>query len=108
MAKLLRREEVQGSAETARIESLVEELASQDVKARETARAELLKAGAEAVDPLSRAMGDPRPEVRWEVAKVLAELQSPEALRALVTALADEDGSVRWVAADGLITLGKE
>jgi len=108
MAKLLRREEVPESAEATRVEALIEDLANQDVSAREKARAEMLKAGGEAVDPLSRAMGDPRPEVRWEVARVLAELQSPAALLALVAALEDEDGSVRWVAADGLISLGRD
>jgi HEAT repeat protein len=46
--------------------------------------------------------------VRWEAAKVLSELEDPEAAPVLVTALEDEDFGVRWLAAEGLISLGQD
>jgi HEAT repeat protein len=44
--------------------------------------------------------------VRWEAAKALGQISDPRAAEALVRALEDEMFDVRWLAAEGLITLG--
>jgi HEAT repeat protein len=45
--------------------------------------------------------------VRWEAAKALGQISDPTAAEALVRALEDEMFDVRWLAAEGLITLGR-
>ena len=44
--------------------------------------------------------------VRWGAAKVLGDIANPSSAEALVRALEDEDGGVRWLAAQGLIAIG--
>jgi len=53
------------------------------------------------------ALIDPRTHVRWEAAKALQAIADPVSAPALLHALEDENEDVRWVAAEGLIALGK-
>jgi HEAT repeat protein len=46
--------------------------------------------------------------VRWEAAKALCGIADPIAASALVNALEDRDGDVRWLAAEGLAALGRD
>ena len=46
--------------------------------------------------------------MRWEAAKALCGIADPLAAPALVNALDDRDGDVRWLAAEGLAALGRE
>lgn len=77
-----------------------------------TARQQIVKMGDQAVPALTEALRDPDPRLRWEVAKALAEIASPEhtasieAGKALVTALEDNEPGVRWLAADALVAMG--
>ena len=77
-----------------------------------TARQLLVKMGEQGVPALTEALRDPDPRLRWEVAKALAEIASPEhtasieAGKALVTALEDNEPGVRWLAADALVAMG--
>lgn len=70
------------------------------------ARGALETIGRPAVPALRVALGSGRPEVRWEAAKTLATIADASAAADLVGALEDEDGSVRWLAAEGLSRLG--
>ena len=75
---------------------------------RQTARDELvLLDGHEVTRALVAELIDPRAHVRWEAAKALAAIADPIAAHGLTHALDDEDRDVRWVAAEGLIVLGK-
>jgi HEAT repeat protein len=75
---------------------------------RKHAREALVSIGKPALDPLIRLLNDHRPHVRWEAVKALGSIGDQVAVPALVGALEDEDGDVRWLAAEGLIDFGLE
>jgi HEAT repeats len=94
------------SQEIGNIPALVAALAHDDPVERNHVREALVAIGKPAVKYLIKLLSDPRPHVRWEVAKALGPIGDPAAAAALVNALEDEDTDVRWLAAAGLITLG--
>jgi HEAT repeat protein len=60
------------------------------------------------VADLIESLASPNKQVRWEAAKALADIADPAAADALVKALEDKIFDVRWLAAEGLINLGRE
>jgi HEAT repeat protein len=87
----------------------IDALSGQDWAACHDARGRLVRLGDAAVGPVSTLLADPLEQVRWEAAKVLSEISSPRAAPALVLTLTDESSfGVRWVAAEGLIRLGRD
>jgi HEAT repeat protein len=94
--------------DVAAIHDLIAALTNGSPVDRQHAREALAAIGRLAVDPLIRLLGDHRPHVRWEAVKALGSIADPAAAPALVGALEDEDGDVRWLAAEGLIGLGLE
>jgi hypothetical protein len=91
-----------------RIPSLVADLASFDPAVRTKAREALVAIGKLAVPSLIRLLLHRKPHIRWEAAKALCGIADPLAAFALVNALDDRDGDVRWLAAEGLAALGRE
>ena len=87
------------------VDSLVAALASPDRVTRQTARETLVAVGHPAVGPLIPLLGDRHDHVRWEAAKSLSEIGDPAAAPALVKTLEDRDAGIRWLAAEGLITM---
>ncbi len=83
-------------------------LASRKWVERHDARTHLAKVGDLAVAPVASLLDDPREHVRWEAAKTLSDMVSPAAAPVLVRALSDESFGVRWVAAEGLVRLGRD
>ncbi|MHB1035492.1 MAG: HEAT repeat domain-containing protein [Pirellulales bacterium] len=92
----------------ARIPSLVADLSNTDPAVRTKARAALVAIGKLTVPSLIRLLSHRKPHVRWEAAKALCGIADPLAAFALVNALDDRDGDVRWLAAEGLAVLGRE
>jgi len=90
------------------IESLVTGLAGKDGIERVRARRSLVTIGADAVPALVEALGSPDQYVRWEAAKALGQIGDPVAAKALLRALEDRTFDVRWLAAEGLIVIGRE
>ncbi len=90
------------------IPSLLGDLAGRDPAMREKAREALVVMGKKAVPLLIPLLSHDKPHVRWEAAKALCGIADPIAATALVSALEDPDGDVRWLAAEGLIVLGRE
>jgi HEAT repeat protein len=90
------------------IESLIAALSSSDGLTRQNARARLIEHGHQAVGDLIRTLKHPQEQVRWEAAKALVTIADPAATAALADALSDQDGDVRWLAAEGLIALGRD
>lgn len=81
-------------------------LGSGNPVARGMARERLVALGAVAIGPLTEAVGNPSPAVRWEAVKALGEMYDPAATAGLVRGLVDEDFGIRWLAAEGLVRLG--
>jgi HEAT repeat protein len=90
------------------INLLVAKLSGKDGLQRERARKSLVDIGSPAVPPLIESLGTRNKQVRWEAAKALAAIADPAAAGALVKALEDKEFDVRWIAAEGLINIGRE
>jgi hypothetical protein len=90
------------------VAELIELLAESDSSPRVSARYELVRRGDRAVtQALIAELNDPLPHVRWEAAKALGAIADPMTAHSLLHALDDDDQDVRWVASEGLISLGK-
>ncbi|MEZ4766826.1 MAG: HEAT repeat domain-containing protein [Caldilineales bacterium] len=90
------------------IQALIETLGADDGLKREQARFQLVFTGRAATMSLIDALSDPSVHRRWEAAKALGAISDPRAAAPLVEALDDENASVRWVASDDLITMGRD
>ena len=90
------------------IPELIAALASPSPVARRKAREALVALGKPAVPSLIQLLSHRKPHVRWEAAKALGGIADPIAAFALVNALKDRDGDVRWLAAEGLAALGRD
>ena len=97
-----------GHTDPATIDSLIANLASKNGMVRVRARRSLVANGEPAVRPLVEALASRKQWVRWEVAKALGQIGSPASAEALVRALEDAMFDVRWLAAEGLIVIGRE
>jgi HEAT repeat protein len=91
-----------------RLEALLAGLHSRDGIVRQKAREALTAMGRPAVHPLIPLLGDPEEDVRWEAAKALSDIGDAGAASALVIALEDGNSGVRWLAAVGLIAVGRD
>jgi HEAT repeat protein len=96
--------------DSADIPALIAVLAGNDGLERQRAREALVDIGKPAVGALIEALASPdsNHHMRWEAAKALCDLGDPEAASVLVSALEDEYFGVRWLAAEGLISLGRD
>ncbi len=92
----------------AEIDELVRDLGSADGMVRQRARETLVDLASPAVTSLVRLLKDPRNQVRWEAARALGDIADPAAAEALVTVLGDRVFDVRWLAAKGLIAIGRD
>ncbi|MBN1857353.1 MAG: HEAT repeat domain-containing protein [Dehalococcoidia bacterium] len=89
------------------IEGLIEQLADKDGIKRERARHALVAMGPRAVEPVLQALGHRKSRVRFEAAMCLRDIADRRAIDGLVKALADRTFEVRWIAAEGLIAVGR-
>ena len=90
------------------IQRLMNELNSEDGLVRVRARKALVEIGEPAVGELVKALQSQQEWVRWEASKTLSQIGSPTATRALIEALEDKVFDVRYMAAEGLIAIGKD
>lgn len=90
------------------IEKLAAQLRSKNGVARAQARESLVALGEEAVPALLPLLADADTRVRWEAAKALSEIGSPEGIPTLVPLLEDPEPGVRWLAAKALIAAGTD
>jgi HEAT repeat protein len=97
-----------GVADPASINSLIANLASEDGMLRVNARRSLVTIGGPSVPFLIQALANRNKWMRWEAAKALGQIGDPAATQALVIALEDRIFDVRWLAAEGLIAIGRE
>jgi HEAT repeat protein len=93
-------------ADAATVRALIGDLGSKDGLVRVRARRALATIGGKAVAPLEEALTGKYDYKRWEAAKTLGQIGDPKATETLINALEDEMFDVRWLAAEGLITIG--
>jgi HEAT repeat protein len=86
---------------------LMSALRSTNGMRRQSARRELVAIGAPSVPFLVGALLDADFRVRWEAAKALGTIADPRSGPGLVRGLRDDCIEVQWLAAEGLIALGK-
>jgi HEAT repeat protein len=87
------------------IKKWITELGSRDGMVRQQARGSLVAVRKPAIVHLAKLTRDRNEQVRWEAAKALGEIADPKTAAPLTCALEDEEFDVRWLAAEGLITL---
>lgn len=102
-----RYEENGGESHSSDMHALISDLASDDMLAREKARNALIDIGTPAVDYLAELAYTKRDIVRWEAVKTLGEIADPDSIPVLVDSLEDDNSGIRWLAAEGLIRLGR-
>jgi hypothetical protein len=90
------------------INSLIADLGSQDGLVRVKARKSLVAIGRPSVVLLEKALTSKKEWVRWEAAKTLGQIGDTEATATLINALRDKLFDVRWLAAEGLVHIGRE
>jgi len=89
------------------IKQHIAELASKDGLKRQKARNALVAVGKDAINELAGLLTHSKDTVRWEAVKAMSQIKDPLTASHLVTALGDESEGVRWVAAEGLVSLHK-
>jgi len=91
----------------AEIKKLISKLESDNGTERQKAREALVKIGKDSIDYLAALVSHRKHIYRWEAVKTLAEIGDPVTIPLLIQALEDDVVGVRWIAAEGLIKLGK-
>jgi HEAT repeat protein len=91
-----------------KIPELIKRLASENSIDRIKARYELVKIGKPAIEYLIGLQYLTTEHVRWEAIKTLSQIAHPDAIPILINALENDRFDVRWLAAEGLIDIGKE
>ena len=94
--------------EQATIDALIAKLSDPDGEVRKRASFALVRFGSAAVDPLIRACNTPDHRVCWEMCKTLSLIGDPAAVPVFIKALEDDHFEIRWMAAEGLIAIGRK
>ena len=89
------------------IPELTKDLLSKNFILRKKAREELVEIGEPSLDFLMELGTSKDEKVRWEAIITIVQIGSNNTLDVLLNALKDDEFSIRWLAAEGLINLGK-
>jgi len=101
-------EEGKKKSSDASVDALITDLASKNGQTREAARTSLVSIGKTTVPFLLPLLNNRKHQIRWEAVKALGEIKDPTAIDGLLQALTDEEFAVRWLAAEGLVSLGSQ
>jgi HEAT repeat protein len=86
----------------------IDKLGSKNGLQRLQARSAMIALGESAIDIFAELVMHPNWIVRREAVKALSQMKTNITAPVLIYALEDEYASIRWVAAEGLIALGKQ
>ena len=89
------------------IDALISDLNSRNGFERIRARQSLVRIGSKTVGGLIQALSSKEDLKRWEAAKALTKIGDSSATEALIKALIDNNFDIRWLAAEGLISIGE-
>jgi HEAT repeat protein len=90
------------------IKKLIEDMTGDNGIARQKAWHRLVKIGEPAIDYLIELQYSKNHKARWEAIKAIGQINDPETIPILINSLEDDKFDVRWLAAEGLIDLGKD
>ena len=94
-------------SEKSKILHLVDQLCSESGAERQNARKELVEIGHVVLDYLSDMLSSSKHIHRWEALKVMEEIGDPGSIPIFLKYLEDEKSDLRWIAAEGLIRVGR-
>lgn len=89
------------------IGALVRSLFSKNFVERQAARERLVKMGKGVITFLIGLQYSREQHVRWEAMKILSDIAHPDSIPILVNGLENSNSDVRWLAAEGLVEIGK-
>ncbi len=89
------------------IESLIQDLADQNVSVKMNAVKNLVEIGEPAVEPLIQALENDNPKIRENAAQALGKIGDERAVEPLIELLADEQQEIRKAAEDALANIGE-
>ena len=92
----------------AEYKKLIEELQSSSGLRRQKARAALVENGPDSIPYLDALKDSTKHKTRWEVIKALGQIGHKDSVHTLIHALDDDKSDVRWLAAEGLVNVGRE
>jgi HEAT repeat protein len=92
----------------AKIDSLIADLTCDDVVRCQKARKALVSIGKPAVPSLIKLLSHQKEQLRWEAVKALSQIADPSTTRVFLDSLEDKDFDIRWLAAEGLIAIGRD
>ena len=101
-------EKTLNNIEDEELQKLLNELGDKNDIKRKNARKALVAKGKKSIDFLIELLSHPKHIYRWEAVKTLEEIGDPDTIPIFIQALEDDKSDVRWIAAEGLIKLGKK
>jgi len=89
------------------IKDLIKVLCDENGNKRKKARKELADIGESVLDYMKEPLNHPKHICRWEALKVIKEIADLRSIPVFLEALNDDKSDIRWIAAEGLIRMGK-
>jgi HEAT repeat protein len=89
------------------IKSLLEKLCEGEGQQRKDARRELIALGDSTLEYINSYLEHPKHICRWEALRVVKEIAALKSIPVFLDALDDDKSDIRWIAAEGLIRMGK-
>jgi hypothetical protein len=91
-----------------KIKGLIADLSSDNGIVRQKARYDLISIGRPAIEFLKGLQYLPNEHLRWETIKTLSQIAHQDSIPVLINALENDHFDIRWLAAEGLIEIGKK
>ncbi len=82
-------------------------LVGESAQRRRDAREQLVEMGAEVLPQVSRMLESRHQQLKWEAAQVIKMMGAQEAIPMLLLLLTDQEDDICWIAAEGLIEIGR-
>lgn len=86
---------------------LIKNLVNEKVNTRKEARNKLVEMGAKVLPSIYTLFDSKNELLRWEASKIIQEIASPESIPFMISLLEADEGEIRWIAAEGLIRVGR-
>ena len=86
---------------------MIKNLVNEKADTRKDARYKLVSKGAVVLPSMYSLFVSKNELLRWEASKIIEELASPESIPFLISLLSAPEADIRWIAAEGLINIGR-